>query len=74
MKNILWKCSDRKLKDSNLYKFENFLKNKYKINYKKDYQKLWEWSVNNQGEFCFVIALMSLLNEQLGHTRTITSL
>ena len=51
MSKILWKCSDRKLKDSNLFKFENFLKKKYKINYQNSFVKLWEWSINYPGEF-----------------------
>ena len=31
MTKILWKCSDEKLRKSNLFKFENFLKKKYGI-------------------------------------------
>ena len=34
MKKTLWKCSNKKLKDSNLFKFEDFLKKKYKFNFK----------------------------------------
>ena len=51
MKKTLWKCSNKKLKDSNLFKFENFLKKKYKINYQNNFAKLWEWSIKYQEEF-----------------------
>ena len=51
MKNILWKCSDKKLKGSHLFKFENFLKKKYKINHQNNYRKLWKWSTKYPEEF-----------------------
>ena len=41
MTKILWKCSDEKLRKSNLFKFENFVKKKYGLNHKNNYEKLW---------------------------------
>ena len=51
MTKILWKCSDEKLRKSNLFKFENFLKKKYGLNHKNNYEKLWKWTVENTAEF-----------------------
>ena len=67
MSKILWKCSDRKLKDSNLFKFENFLKKKYKINYQNSFVKLWEWSINYPGEFWKSIWQYFNIKGQLGN-------
>ena len=67
MKNILWKCSNKKLKDSNLFKFENFLKTKYEINYNNNYEQLWKWSIENLGEFWQSIWEFSNIKGQLGN-------
>jgi len=67
MKNILWKCSNKKLKDSNLLKFENFLKTKYEINYNNNYEQLWKWSIENLGEFWQSIWEFSNIKGQLGN-------
>jgi len=67
MKNILWQCSDKKLKDSNLLKFENFLKKNYGINFDNDYNQLWEWSINHSGEFWKSIWEFSNIKGQLGN-------
>ena len=67
MKNILWKCSDKKLKDSHLFKFENFLKKKYGINYNRNYEKLWKWSIRNPGEFWKSTWEFSDIKGQLGN-------
>ena len=66
MKNTLWKCSDSKLKDSNLNKFESFLKEKYAIDCQNDYEKLWKWSINNTGEFWKSIWEFSEVKGKLG--------
>ena len=67
MKNILWKCSDKKLKDSNLFKFESFLKEKYGINHNNNYEQLWKWSIKNSGEFWKSIWEFSNIKGQLGN-------
>ena len=51
MTKIFWKCSDEQLRKSNLFKFEDFLKKKYKLSQKNNYEKLWKWTVENSGEF-----------------------
>jgi len=51
MTKILWKCSDEKLRKSNLFKFENFLKKKYGLSHKNNYEKLWKWTVENSQNF-----------------------
>jgi len=66
MSKILWKCSDKKLKNSNLFKFEDFLKKKYRIKHKNNYEQLWNWSVRNSGEFWKSIWEFSNVKGQLG--------
>jgi len=51
MTKIFWKCSDAKLRKSNLFKFEDFLKKKYGLNHQNNYEQLWKWTVKNSGEF-----------------------
>ena len=63
---MLWKCSDSKLKDSNLFKFESFLNKKYSIDYQNDYEQLWKWSINNIGEFWKSIWEFSNVKGKLG--------
>ena len=70
MKNILWKCSDAKLKKSNLFKFEAFLKKKYGLNHQNNYEKLWKWTVRNSGEFWKSIWEFSNIKGQLGNRLT----
>ena len=66
MKNILWTSSNKRLKNSNLFRFEKFLNKKYKINNKNNYKKLWEWSVNNNGKFWKSIWEFSDIRGKLG--------
>ena len=67
MKNILWQCTDKKLKQSNLFKFENFLKKKYGVDHNNNFEKLWEWSIKNPGEFWKSIWKFSNIKGQLGN-------
>ena len=66
MTEPFWKCSDEKLRKSNLFKFEDFLKKKYGINYNNNYEKLWLWSVENSGEFWKSIWEFSKVKGYLG--------
>ena len=51
MDKKLWEAS-KKLKDnSNLFKFEKFISNKYKKTFNKDFEKIHKWSVNNPQNF-----------------------
>ena len=47
MKTHLWKINEKKLKKTNLVRYSNFIKKKYKIDSGKDFNKIWDWSVNN---------------------------
>ena len=49
MTKIFWKYSDKKLRKSNLFKFEYFLRKKYGFNYKNNYEELWKWTIKNPG-------------------------
>ena len=70
MKKIFWKYSNEKLRKSNLFKFENFLKKKYRLNHKNNYEKLWKWSVENSAEFWKSIWEFSNVKGQLGNKLT----
>ena len=45
--NYLWKPSNKIVENSNLNKFSKFIG----IEFKEDFKKLWEWSVNNPEVF-----------------------
>ena len=51
MKTYIWKLSEEKLKDTNLYFYSNFIKQKYKINIDADFNKIWDWSIKNPEKF-----------------------
>ena len=70
MTKIFWKYSNEKLRKSNLFKFENFLKKKYRLNHKNNYEKLWKWTVENSGEFWKSIWEFSNVKGQLGNRLT----
>ena len=70
MTKILWKYSDEKLRKSNLFKFEKFLKKKYGLNHNNNYEKLWKWTVENPAEFWKSIWEFSKVKGQLGNKLT----
>ena len=47
METYLWKIHKDKLKNTNIAKYSNFIRENYKIDTKGDFNKLWKWSVNN---------------------------
>ena len=47
MNKKLWEASLSIKKKSNLYKFEKFISKKFNYRSKKNYEKLFNWSVNN---------------------------
>ena len=51
MAKVLWKASKKQIKNSNLYKYENFLKNKYNFKGNKSYDKLLKWSIRKPNYF-----------------------
>ena len=51
MNKKLWEASLSIKKKSNLYKFEKFISKKFNYRSKKNYEKLFNWSVNNLNSF-----------------------
>ena len=51
MESYLWKISDKKLNETNLKSYSNFINQNYKVNSGNDFNKIWKWSINNTKEF-----------------------
>ena len=51
MDKILWKASKETIKNSNLKKYETFLKENYNIKIKNDFLKIYNWSIKNSKLF-----------------------
>ena len=51
MTTKLWEASKNQKNNSNLFRYENFLNQKYKIRFNKNYLKLHGWSVKNCEKF-----------------------
>ena len=51
MNNYLWKIEDEKLKKTNLFLYSKFVKKNFHFDAKKNYNKLWEWSIKNNKFF-----------------------
>ena len=47
----LWRASKNQVLNSNLRHYENFIKNKYNINFKNNYDKIFNWSIKDKGIF-----------------------
>jgi hypothetical protein len=45
MEKPLWKPSKSRLEESNLYNFYNFLVSKDGLDFKNNYEELWNWSI-----------------------------
>ena len=50
MGRLLWEPSEQRVKSSNMYKFLDYVNKKYNKSF-QDYSELWEWSVNDIGDF-----------------------
>jgi len=50
MAKLLWKPSEERIKNSNMYKFIQFINNKYGTNF-TEYRPLYKWSIENIPEF-----------------------
>jgi acetoacetyl-CoA synthetase len=50
MAKLLWKPSEERIKNSNMYKFMNFVNDRYGTNF-TEYRPLYTWSVDNIPEF-----------------------
>ncbi len=51
MKKKLWHPSKIQKKNSNLFKFEKFISNRFSRKFNENYEKIHRWSVNNPGKF-----------------------
>ena len=47
----LWEASKDQKNKSNLFRYENFLNQRYKIRFNKNYSKLHDWSIKNPEKF-----------------------
>tara|TARA_B100001123_G_scaffold170661_1_gene196457 strand:+ start:51 stop:2009 length:1959 start_codon:yes stop_codon:yes gene_type:complete len=51
MKTYLWKINEKKLNETNLQKYSDFINKNYKVDANKDFNKIWRWSVENKSAF-----------------------
>ena len=51
MNKKLWHPSHEIKKNSNLFKFENFLSKRYSRKFRGNYENIHKWTINNPGEF-----------------------
>jgi len=47
METYLWKIDKKKLNETNLTLYSDFIKKNYKINSENDFNKIWKWSIDN---------------------------
>ena len=50
MSKLLWKPSEEKIKQTNMYRFMNVVNEKYHQDF-KEYAPLYEWSIENIADF-----------------------
>ncbi len=51
MENYLWKIDKEKVNRTNLAKYSDFIKKNYNINSENDFNKIWQWSIDNPDIF-----------------------
>ena len=51
MSKILWKAKSQTKLNSNLYKFEKFISNKFNKKFNNKYEKILNWTIKNPGKF-----------------------
>ena len=59
---VLWKPSDKIIKSSEIYKFSNYIKKKYKFDCKNNFELLQKWSINNIEKFWDAVWIYSKIN------------
>ena len=47
----LWRASKNQILNSNLMQYEKFIKDKYHLNFKSNYDKIFNWSIKHKGNF-----------------------
>ena len=50
-KNLLWKASNTIIESSNIFKFSKKVEKKFNVNFKKNFNSLWNWSLKNNEVF-----------------------
>ena len=50
-KNLLWKASNTIIESSNIFKFSKKVEHKFNVNFKKNFNSLWNWSLKNNEVF-----------------------
>tara|TARA_B100001123_G_scaffold449804_1_gene616812 strand:+ start:50 stop:2008 length:1959 start_codon:yes stop_codon:yes gene_type:complete len=66
MKTYLWEISKDKLNKTNLAQYSDFIKKNYNINFKNDFNKIWQWSIDNNQVFWKSIWDFTKIDGQLG--------
>ena len=51
MKKYIWKLNKKNLSEANLTLYTKFIEKKYNVNFENNFNKLWEWSINNTEDF-----------------------
>ena len=51
MSKKLWEASNKLKENSNLFKFEKFISNKFNKNFNKNYKKIHNWTVKYPQKF-----------------------
>ena len=68
MESYIWKINKKKLKETNLAKYSDFLKANYKINSNNNFSKIWRWSVENPQIFWKSIWDFTKVKGKIGNT------
>ena len=67
MESYLWKIGDKKLKETNLTSYSNFIRQNYKVNSGDDFNKIWRWSIDNTKDFWKSIWEFTKVKGKLGN-------
>ena len=51
MDTILWEINKQKLQNTNLALYSDFVKERYNVNAGSDFNKIWQWSIDNPSIF-----------------------
>ncbi len=69
MKTYLWKINEKKLNETNLQKYSDFINKNYKVDADKDFNKIWRWSVENKSDFWKSIWEFTKVKGNLGNEK-----
>ena len=71
MTKILWKASTSQIENSNLYRYEKFLKINYKTKKIKNYKSLLSWSIKQPKYFGVQFGILLKYMEKRKKNKTI---